>query len=307
MEDDLSLIRPLTPKDTTIDRPVSVNHFQKAGRHLYFINARHQTGRNSITCQMIRIAFVFCPLDLVIIEGIRTEDGFSPAEPIREALRDFPRVRENEYAAYWADKNKVPFIGGEPSSKFIFTEMAEKEYTKRKEKFTTHDVMAFYVLRDIPHKWPKGIGDEMVLINYVNDRLLINNPDFSHIPAADRLTYEGFKEWYNQHKGNRPDILKRIPSIPPFDEKNSDWLERLNAKLMHIRTRHRCSLIAKSLDTYKRILVVYGDSHLVVSRPVLDKMFGRGDPSGLFRVRRRPLQPSPRRNFILANKPCAIT
>jgi hypothetical protein len=69
-------------------------------------------------------------------------------------------------------------------------------------------------------------------------------------------------------------VLVKIGCSKPYMDGNV--FERLNAKISLIRDRGLNSLIAESLEKYKEVLVVYGDGHLVRSRPVLEDMLGPG-------------------------------
>jgi hypothetical protein len=265
MKADISLIRSFTPEDARTWRPVAVTHFQKNDRHLYFINARHERGDNTITCKTIRSAFRSYSPEFIIVEGVKTEDGLSPPDPVRIARKDFPQVRDNEYAAYWADKNKTPFIGGEPSSQAIFSAMAEQGYAPR-------EVMGFYALRDMPI-WHEKINDEHAFKKNIED-FLKKSSHFSHIPETERLTYEDFETWYRDHQGERQHFTKSIPDLAPFSHAGADYFEKLNDKLALIRDRNLGGCIAAGFDDYKTILAIYGDAHLMRLRPVLENMLG---------------------------------
>jgi hypothetical protein len=267
---DLSLIRAFTRKDAETWRPVSVMDYQKGKKHLYYINAQHVTGIDNPTCKTVREAVRVYKPELVIIEGLTTECGMSPASYMdyvhcEELPRHFPGG-EPAYASFLASEHRIPFIGGEPSDEEVFSSMAAKSYD-------TRDILAFYVLRQIP-QWLQEHGViEEVIFTELAARYL--DQSSGHVPEQASLTLDDFAAWYSAHKGECDDFLAIAPDdFAPYASPEANYFQRLNYTLGIIRERHLDTLIADSLKTNDKVMVVYGDAHLVRSSPVFEKMFG---------------------------------
>lgn len=268
---DLSLIRDYTPEDDRIGRPVVVTHFKKKGKSLYYINAHHGSGIDNPTCETARKAIEACGPRMVVIEGFPTENGISSLSYIdyanRQAAQKFPDG-EPAYAALCAYQRGIPFVGGEPSNAQICSAM-------KKEGYTAKDITAFCLLRQISQD--RREGDTMDGARLSERAAHYINRAFDFIPATARLTLPEFEAWYKSHSRGGKHFLEISPNdIAPFPPPFGDYFQRLNHRIGIVRERHLDTLIAESLASHDRVLVVYGDGHLVKSRAVFEKMLGPG-------------------------------
>ena len=268
---DLSLIRDYTPQDKLVWRPVVVNHFQRGGKSLYYINARHVAEIDNPTCDTVREAIGVYKPQLVIIEGFPTECGVSPDFFIdyanREATRNFADG-ESGYAAFLAHQNRIPFLGGEPLTIQICSVM-------EKEGYSAKDIMAFYLLRQIPQD--RREGKAMDEAHFAERALRYLPQAFEHIPQQERLTLPEFEAWYAIHGSDGKHFLKTsADDLAPYASPVGNYFQQLNHRLGLVREQHLDTLIAESLANSDRVLVVYGDGHLVQSRAVFEKMLGPG-------------------------------
>jgi len=272
---DLKLIRACTPEDEREWRPVAVNHFQKVDKNLYYINARHATkdGLHKPTIETIEKAIEDYKPQLVIIEGVPTAIGVSPAPYVKFAEKDsvdnFLIGGEPVYALLLAHKNNIPFVGGEPTDIEIFSAM-------EKEGYSLKDMMAFYLLRAIPRAWieKRPMSEEGYFQLFVDEYL---GKFFEHVPEHERLTLAEFEEWYATHRDKRsnPDYLAvQMGDMAPWDTPTASYFQTLNYRLGMVREEHLDTLIGESMTNYDRVLVVYGDGHFVQSRAVFEKMLG---------------------------------
>ena len=62
--------------------------------------------------------------------------------------------------------------------------------------------------------------------------------------------------------------------LRPTNWEGANYFQRLHHTMDPIRERHIDSVIANSLIEHDKVLVVYGDGHLVKSRLVFERMFG---------------------------------
>lgn len=270
MRPDLSLIQDYTREAGDASRPVAVTHFENGSKHLYYINASHVTGIKNPTCETVRKAIQTYKPQLVIIEGIPTEDGVSPPSYVdyvnrKERPQNFP-LGEPAYAAFLAIQNQIPFIGGEPSEETIHTFMAAEGYSAR-------DLMAFYALRLIPQYRQLGKTIDEIFPQIAGDV----DFSFNNVTENETLKLDELAAWYNQHRGSSGDLWTiNTENFAPYSSSDASYFQSLNHKIGIVREQHIDTLIADSLINNDRVLVVYGDGHLVKSGPVFENMLGPG-------------------------------
>jgi hypothetical protein len=268
---DLSLIRDYKPQDDLVWRPVVVTHFQKDEKNLYYINARHVAGIHNPTCDTVREAINRYKPQLVIIEGFPTEAGSSPDFYIDYANRDAARgfvSGEPAYTAFLAHQSHIPFVGGEPSHAALVASL-------EREGYSVKDIMAFYLLRMISQE--RREGNPMDEAHFAESAAHYLQQDFSYIPQQERLTTDEFEAWYDAHKADAKHFLKTsTDDTAPYASPAGSYFQHLNHRLGMVREEHLDGLIAKSLTSNDRILVIYGDAHLVRSRAVFEKMLAPG-------------------------------
>lgn len=270
MRANLSLIRDYTPGDDLVSRPVGVTHFQKEEKNLYYVNVHHVSGIDNPTCGSVRTAFEICNPQRVIIEGLPTQCGVSPAFYIdllkREAARNFP-AGEHNYAAFLAHRNNIPFIGGEPSRTEVY-------FAMHKEGYSAKEITAFSLLRLIPQHRREGmLMDETHFVERAKHYL-----DCAAEGCPERrMTLPEFEDWYVARRGDERHFLEICTAdFAPYGSEASNYFQRLNHRLGMVRERHLDTLIAESLTNADKVLVVYGDGHLVQSRAVFEDMLGPG-------------------------------
>jgi hypothetical protein len=268
---DLSLIRGYTPEDDLAQRPVVVTHFQRDQKSFYYLNAHHVTGIENTTCHTVRQAIRAFKPQLVIVEGLPTEAGPSPNFYIdyanRQAARSFVSG-EPAYAAFLAHQNHIPFVGGEPTHTAIVTSM-------EREGYSVKDIMAFYLLRALPQE--RREGKPINEAHFAEWSAHYLQQYFSYMPQQERLTIDEFKAWYDSHKADSKHFLEiSTGDFAPYASPVGNYFQEFSHRLSRIRDGHLCTLIAEVLSSHDRVLVVYGDGHLVKTHRVFEKMLGQG-------------------------------
>jgi len=263
---DLSEICDLTEEHCRTFRPVAVTEFQRDGKHLYYINAHHVSGTDNPTRTTVRQAITRFNPNLVIVERLETGTEFVKFVN-EESASDFKRGGEAEYAAHLAMQHNIPFKGAEPSDKDLTAGMKELGYSAK-------DVMAFYLLRSIPVWRNQGVLDQSSFgeraaghLEYWQRR--------AGVPETEMLSFQGFMGWFEKHNTTGKTLLKIDNNdIHPTISSDANYFQKLHHNLDPIRERHIDTVIAKSFTEHDRVLVVYGDGHLVKSQFVFQKMFG---------------------------------
>jgi hypothetical protein len=271
----------------------SMTHYHKDNKDLYYVAASHGTEVGNATHETIRRAIAAYKPQLVIVEGTPTEDGLSPARNldfIRDAAADgFRHVYEPVYTAYLAEKEHIPFTGGEPSAADVYA-------TMRAEGYSARDVMAHRLLRLIPELRSDGVLDEAHFDRQATQILQGDgDPYFDLIPKAQRLNFADFNAWYAAHDtSGKPALAATARDTDPYSDKDATYFQAMSHVIDKIRDRHLDQIISGALKGADRVMVVYGNAHLYTSRPVLEKMFGgKGEQVQIPQTSAPPLPPMP--------------
>ncbi len=273
---DLSLIRDYSRELQDLEpyRNPYIAHFHDEEKHLYYVAARHERGPENGTFKSVRAAMQHGKPHILVIEGLETERGVSPAfyqdHVKHKAAENFSTCEEPVYAAHQAMQTGIPFIGGEPSDNHIFAQMTEKGYSVK-------DVAAFYLLRSasrwVKHEEVNAQNFDHKAQEYLDHlRYYVENK----IPAEQRLTVQEFKAWYADHNDcvGRDYLQINSQNLAPMRSQHASYFERMSADTGEIRERHLDTIIADALSNNDRVLVVYGGGHLVQSRKVFENMLG---------------------------------
>ena len=273
---DLSLIRPYSRQlqvSTPYRAPFLAN-FTKGEKSLVYVAAAHGQGPDHETVKSVRLAFLALSPQIVVIEGLEAGFGLSPKFyqdlTLREEADGFRKAGEPILAAHMAMKANVPFVGAEPGMLEIYDFLEARGYTER-------DVTAFTILRNIPY-W--------VQRDNINDRLLDARIEefvdrwryygVKNIPKHARLTPSEFRDWFARHnaRGGASPVAMTSNDLSPLATSNATWFQRLAAMTGEVREHSIDIQIGRLLQQYDRVLVVYGEAHLLKSLLVFEKLMG---------------------------------
>ncbi len=270
---DLSLVHDISFADKNTFTHPYLSHYTKDNKHLYYLGVKHGKDFETRSHDMILQAVSKHKPQLIVIEGLATEAGISPSfglDPQKPgSVSRFLNHEENIHTAELARSKKIPFIGGEPSSKAVFEALDRQGYSNK-------ETMAAYLLRNIS-VWKRKGGLNKDILHQQADVFLSKDPIFKHIPEEDRLTFDEFKSWYDSHKhelGNK-DMLDVVAADTNYNGRpDANYFQRLTKIMDRVRDDHLINVIADSASEYDKVMVVYGNAHQFVSAPVFEKMFG---------------------------------
>lgn len=242
--------------------------FNKDGYSMYYLAAHHENDIYTPTFKLVRQAFEDYSVKAVLIEGVFASMGESPFVVLKTANESwterFVGDGERGYAAVLATTREIPFFGGEPEDIDVFKEMTQQQ------KFTAEDVIGFYVVRQYP-QWlrnkkleKKSLEDVASgYIDYVCKRFSI----------SQCMDYKKFKAWYKEK--NKKDFPKKFDSMEAAPLNDGTYFTQ---KVSHHVGRYRDKFIVKQIEslvnTYKKVLVIYGASHLPAQMPAFQHSFG---------------------------------
>ncbi len=274
---DLSLIRPYTRQlqSQSPYRAPYVTIFEKGQKTLVYVAAAHQQGIESATARTIKMAFAEAKPQVVLIEGLDIDHGISPKFFQDLVLRDepsqFKNSGENLIAALFAMRANIPFLGAEPSNRDVYPALAAKGYAES-------DVTAFIILRNVPY-WVRrdNVNDSSLDARIQN---FIDNWRYyalTQVPREKRLTPGQFRDWFARHRPAGMSLMSITSNdLAPISTPDATWFQTMSALMDDVREQSIDRQIARLIHDYDRVFVVYGEAHLMKSRPVFEKILGLG-------------------------------
>lgn len=264
---DLSLLRPWG-EALQKEEPYKGSYiakFQKGGRELLYVAGVHAEGADADVFPIIKRSLSEFDTEVLIVEGINPS---VPEERMRTLAREcapsFEKCGEKFYAISLLS-SKVKVQSGEPSEQSILDAMKSLDYS-------SHDLAFFYLVRQIPSlKRQKKLNDldfkrqaEEYLFDTMSSRLKLQSINNS---------FETFLKWYKEKLG-RNFSLADIDNETPAPHINGSYLQKLSYQVGVIRDSNVLKVIAEQLNTHKKVMVLYGSSHLPVQVKALEKMLG---------------------------------
>lgn len=267
------LVRPWSQKlsqSEPFEYPFFVE-FQSRNKKLYYLAGTHENTIGSKTFEMIKETFSKKPIDVVLIEGFDHQLGLNPQKMLATANSDgengFNKWGETTYIIQEALKRNIMFTGGEPSETQILSAVTSQGYSAA-------DLLNFYFVRQIPQlkrdQTPKKVTIQVAFLDFMR-RVA---PQLG-IPKTEIPTLSEFKNWYRE-KNKRNFSLSNIDSetSAPFETGNL-YTQRLSATFGKVRDEYVAEVIAKLLNQYDHIFVVYGGSHFACQQLALEALLGK--------------------------------
>ncbi|MFH1461912.1 MAG: hypothetical protein ABIF12_03130 [bacterium] len=251
--------------------------FYTSKTKLMYIATNHTTNIQSKTFAWIKTAIDDFKPRLIIFEGVKSTDGYSPKDIIDSidqinhlsktlnVSSDWSRG-EHIYAAYLGQQNSIPFLGGEVDDQVIFDRL-------NKDGYSDDDIIFFYFSRQIPQLYREGLISKQDDLEFEYSKFikkLMNKLEFKTLNA---LYFEKYKIWINKHFG-KFDFKILIDSNNTAPIFSGNFLQKISSRIGIIRDKHIIDLISNNTGQFSKILIVYGASHLSTQYGVLSKMFG---------------------------------
>lgn len=263
---DLNLVRPWNMEDKKQFPTPLIAVFKKDKKVLVFVGDHHVDQIQ--TYQHFEMAFEKFDPQVVVIENVNYKDGENPLGWAKKYLK---KSKEELYkeggiapnAARLAYKNKIPFIGGEPS----IEDQVNSPFLLSK-KFSKDDIQNVQVLQRIPYRRDKMNVSEEQFFKYAMKYYRIK---------GQRAVYKSnLKNWYKertQKDFNYSTFAKEETDVNclPTDT----YLQKVACNFNLNRDRVLVENISYLLQKYDRVLVAYGTGHFVQEYPALLKAFGQ--------------------------------
>ncbi len=271
LKPDFSLIRDYTLALARTRRQTGITKFQRGNKTLFYVNAHHVSGIRNKTCQTVKLAITRFNPDTIVIERNLTSEsrrrGFLK-HIHQQSASGFRQGGEGAYAAWLAVQNKIPFVAAEPSDQFILSEM-------QKKGFSAVDVVGYYLIRTIP-QWQREKTLQSDFEKQATGFLKWMSTTIG-LPKDKFVTYPEFQNWFATHNETGRSILEiKNGDLGPIVSGSMTYFQKLAFDMTRIREKRIETVISEALSNNNTVLAIYGDSHLVVSRRVFQKMLGPG-------------------------------
>jgi hypothetical protein len=267
-EPDLSLLRPWG-EELAREEPYKTSYvakFKKDDKELFYIAGHHAKSPDADVFPLIKKSFSEFDPEVLILEGFIPE---VTQERMRERAKkcspNFERCGEKYFAIYLA-KSDVELVTGEPSEKEILESM-------KRLKYTTEDLAFYYLVRQIP-SWERQKEINVVDFKKQAEEFLDVTMIKRFYSTEIENGFDKFKVWYKEKMG-KEFSLDDIDSEVPAPHKDGHYLQKMGYQVGLVRDSNVVKMIAKQLEKHKKVMVLYGGSHLVVEVKVLEKMLGK--------------------------------
>lgn len=245
--------------------------FERGDRTLGFVASEHSIHSDHPTFALVRTAFDAVQPRAVIIEGVKTALGEWP-RPIVEGARRLKTSPapysggEPLYTAQLAMERDIPLWGGEPSDQDIYAALlaAGSDPQDAFYAFMFGPLAQSVMQSDIDGPTDPRFDDRFERWARWNARDLTPTPDASAL---------AFRTWYRDRTGL--DLNVDPNWLAGNDPDYAGPIQRELKQHTRIRDQHLFDLIRSRLETHRRVLVVYGGSHIATMWSALVQQLGR--------------------------------
>lgn len=271
---DLSELRPyseeLNKQEPFAGAAPYVSTFTKSGLKLAFVAAEHVEGNKNPTCQTIRDEFKKGGFRFLLVEGMpftKINDE-KQVQVTKECIANaYKGCGEDVCAVQEALGKNISFNYAEPSDLAIKSHLVQKDYTDR-------DLLFFYGLRQIPQIIRHGATDEKTVKRRLTQYL--DNVAKNRLIVEPAMNIEEFENIFNDKLGRVLEYMKvNSELVSPRIDSNPEWSNKISYEVGQVREEFIVKMIEQRVNEYKKVIIVYGQGHLVKERIALQKAFGK--------------------------------
>lgn len=254
-----------------------ISTFQVSNVELKFLAADHANNVEHPTFKTINSIIGSFKPELIILEGFEDNGQFSSPSQIAHAEQcnadGYKSCGEPSYAVYLANKSSIPFISGDPSDVMILPEFQSQNYT-------TQDLIGLRLIQLIPQWRRAGELNSETTPARLEKRAAWYS---EKLKSPEIFTFATLKQWYFRQTGEQFDFNKIGSStVAPTNDVNSTNLNKMSFQTGLIRDSYLIRKIQLGLNKYQKVLIVYGQGHLVKTRKVLENTLEKSKDQKLF-------------------------
>lgn len=246
-----------------------ISYFKKRELLLTFVAANHVENEDNSTCKTIRDEFKKNQYNFLLVEGmafsqINNESDIQYAKDCEK--NNYKNCGEDVCAINEALRQNTSFNYAEPSDLTIKEEIMRLGYT-------AEELVFFYGLRQIPQLKRQGINDieglKKKMISY------LERASLKRIKLDTVFTLSAFEKMYFKKYGKNINYLEvTTDDVSPRVDNNPSWANTMSHDVGVIRNEFIMKMVEERVNSYKKVIIVYGSGHLVQTRDALMKAFG---------------------------------
>ena len=269
---DPGLVRPWS-QDAWRDEPYRHPYlavFKKGDLVLTYLATAHENQASSPTIRLLDQTFANGSFQAVMIEGLPFDSSRSEYEAylrhvVRTSTGGFFQGGEDAAAAILAHSKGIPFYGGEPTDPEVLRDVLARGYTAR-------DLVGLYAVRMIPVWAGKGRLKDSSLGKLAEDALGLSCRNYRLTPA-ECPSFDEVKRWYRAKNGKDFGESFDQEELTPYPG-GTYFTQRLTAAITDVRNKAAVRHAEELLRKHRRLLVVYGGSHLFMQSKAFEKALG---------------------------------
>jgi hypothetical protein len=248
--------------------------YRRGRSRLVFVGAAHTEAVDSLTFRMIRDAYASFDIDAVIVEGPPRSRGPNADRLLQWVANQSEREGrqaggELVAAVRGALAEGAVVWGGEPDD-------AQIRDTLTSRGVAAADLVGFYTLRSVP-QWLRerqiASTDDTHLPALIETELARNRERLG-VPATVLPDTGAWMQWYERTNGKPFGSGFELEEAGPLAD-GAYGSNRVATAVARSRDAFLLQTIADHLNEGESVLVVFGESHLMILRPALDAMLGR--------------------------------
>ena len=244
--------------------------FEKDGFVLAYIAAAHGTQESSSTMTLIRKTLENGPFQAVMIEGFPFDASSADKDSYLEAVkkgRAHGAIENGEpaYTAILAHSQGIPFYGGEPGAPEALRNLRARGYE-------TRDMLGFEIVRSVEWWDRQGKLGTTPLEKLAGDSLARLCRKYLLSPS-ECPDWTSFRDWYRSKNGKEfGKDFDKIEAEPKLD--GQYFTQRLSSAVDDVRNKATVAAVEALILRHRRILVVYGGSHLAMQQRAFEAALG---------------------------------
>lgn len=182
------------------------------------------------------------------------------------SLQEYKSCGEPSYAAYVATQLDIPFVSGDPSDNDILPFLFDKNYS-------SDDLIGYRLIQFIPQWRRAGELDFDTTPTRLEKRAVWYS---QKLKSKNIFTFQSLKEWFTTKTGLPFDWNKiGTSTVSPEIGPQSTNLNKLSYNVDLARNAFLLKKIEENINTRKKVLVIFGQGHLVMLRPALEEALGK--------------------------------
>jgi hypothetical protein len=271
---DPGLIQDYTSKlpNKEVFKAPFISNYTYGDKNLVFVATERQEDPKPETQITIEKAIKDFAPEFIIVEGsaftiISDPDDVAYAKECQK--KKYKLCAEDAYTIHLAVNAGIPFCYGDPSDAAIHASL-------KKNGITDDEIIVFYTLKSIPAWKRDGIKPTKELQKAwkkkFNELLAKSSKKFR---AKKPMTEAQFKKIYKLRMGaefNFADISNE--TISPAMDNNPMWSNRMAHSIDILKEQFLTKQIETRMNKYKKVMVVYGATHLMKARPMFSRALG---------------------------------